>query len=191
MNWLTILNLVRTLGPRFLDGLRSALSGENKDVRGALLWIVGIIVTAFLILTVTGCTISPAHRPVIEFGLGTTIEGPIYGRDPVGNASLYMPVTERCKAEYLHHSSYPDQDDLDTVDQLSGVCAFPAFYGVSLAAGAGVELDDSPALGRAVGVVRIERPIFRWLVARIEHLRGFEGSTTQLGVNFVIPLGRE
>lgn len=105
----------------------------NKDLRGALTAIAAIIVAFFLLLTVVGCTVSPAHQPRLEFGAHIEMDQdkPVLGHDPVGMARIIYPVYTygpwgaTVNAEYLHLSSIPDNDDLNTVDQVGVTFSVP------------------------------------------------------------------
>lgn len=102
----------------------------NKDFKGALLIVGLVIVVGFLLF---GCAVPLEYRPRIEAGFGIELDRdkPVMGRDPVGVARVnqtiwrHEPTKFELFGEYLHLSSVPDNDDLNTVDQLNLMFRLP------------------------------------------------------------------
>jgi hypothetical protein len=98
-------------------------SWANLDLLHAFIAILAVVAVFSLFLTVSGCTTAPEYQPRLEFGAHIELDQnkPVVGHDPVGMARLIKPVYVHplvtVNAEYLHLSSIPDNDDLNTVDQ--------------------------------------------------------------------------
>lgn len=99
---------------------------RNTDSKGAILGVCALLLIAALLI-VSGCTINPDYRPIMQVGMASEI-GPrqVVGNNPVGVVRLYQPVIPRVLGcEYMHLSSLPDQHDLATVDQIGCLITIP------------------------------------------------------------------
>lgn len=128
MNWLTnALTVFKTL-----RWVKSFSDWFNTDTRDAVLVILGVILLAFILITVSGCAVSEPYRPRLEAGLAYELDHskPVVGRDPVGVARVIQPLWVHDSGfnvigEYLHLSSIPDIGDTNTVDQLGVLVSIP------------------------------------------------------------------
>ena len=102
----------------------------NADNRGAMLWASGIIAVCWLLLQVSGCTLSPERAPWLEAGFAYDTQRTV-GDNPACIVRLRQPVgfgplePDWLVVGYQHVSSCPMQSDLATVDQIELVAKIP------------------------------------------------------------------
>lgn len=102
----------------------------NKDVKGAFGIAVGIILLAAALITVSGCTVSPAYQPYLETGFAIDTQRTVGGnpacvvriRQPIG----FGPIKpEWLVIGYQHISSCPDLRDANTIDAVEIMARIP------------------------------------------------------------------
>lgn len=97
----------------------------RKDMFGAIGAGLIVIVIAALLLTVSGCTISPEYRPWMEAGIAADRANTV-GSDPACIVRVRQPVVPgRIVAGFTHHSSCGDQDDAGEINQWEVVAIIP------------------------------------------------------------------
>lgn len=128
MNWLN--NAIAAF--KTLQWVKTFSEWFNTDTRDAVLVILGVILLAFILISVSGCAVSEPYRPRLEAGLAYELDSgkPVVGRDPVGVARVIQPLWVHKSGfnvigEYLHLSSIPDVDDSNTVDQVGVLFSVP------------------------------------------------------------------
>lgn len=102
----------------------------NKDNKGAIALAVAVFLVGLLLLSVSGCTVSPERRPWLEAGLAYDTQSTV-GNNPACIVRLRAPIgfgpipPDWLIAGYTHHSSCPDLFDRNTVDQVEVVAKIP------------------------------------------------------------------
>lgn len=97
----------------------------QKDNKGALMLALAVVIVAALLISVSGCAVSPEYRPWMEAGIAYDTQETV-GNNPACVVRVRQPVIpERLIVSYTHHSSCPDLRDRNTVDQLEFISIIP------------------------------------------------------------------
>lgn len=97
----------------------------NKDTRGALTLVLALIIAAFAVISVSGCTVTREYRPYMEVGMAYDFPKTV-GSNPACIVRVRQPVLpERVTVSYTHHSSCRDLYDRNTVDQIEVTATIP------------------------------------------------------------------
>lgn len=102
----------------------------NRDTRGAFQIAVAIILLAALLITVSGCAVSPAYQPYMEVGFAHDTQRTV-GSNPACVVRLRQPVgfgaikPEWLVIGYQHISSCPDLLDANTIDAIEIMARIP------------------------------------------------------------------
>lgn len=111
---------------KILAALGTVRSWWNKDTRGVLMGLVVAVVLFWLLLQLTGCTVSRAYQPTLELGMGVEVSDPVVGRDPVGIIRFRQPlIPGRLHLGFQHLSSIPDYRDRTSVNQVELTVTLP------------------------------------------------------------------
>lgn len=100
----------------------------NKDTKWA--YLGGVLVVFAGLLFITGCSVSPERRPYLEVGLAYDIQHTV-GNDPACIVRIRQPIGfGRLEPDWLvlgyeHHSSCPDRNDRNTIDQIELTAKIP------------------------------------------------------------------
>lgn len=97
----------------------------KKDMFGAILGAVAIIVIAAILFTVTGCAVNPEYRPWLEAGIAKD-RAQTVGSNPACVVRVRQPVWPgHVVAGFEHHSSCGDQDDRAEINQWEVMAIIP------------------------------------------------------------------
>ena len=95
----------------------------NKDVKGALLGLLCLLLMLGVVFVATGCAYWHEHPTEVRAWAAFEVGKPVVGRSPTGNILVTQPLPYYFEASYNHVSSLPDYYDKATVDQFGiGVC---------------------------------------------------------------------
>lgn len=97
----------------------------KKDMFGAITGAVVVILIASVCIFVSGCEVSPEHRPWLEAGLAYDRSGTV-GSNPACVVRIREAVIpERIVVGFEHHSSCADQNDRGEINQLEIMAIIP------------------------------------------------------------------
>jgi hypothetical protein len=102
----------------------------DKDVKGAFLLALGVILIAFAAISVSGCTVSREYQPWMEVGFGYDFSHTV-GSDPQCIVRLRQPIgfgplePDWLILGYQHVSSCPDLYDSNTIDAVEIMARIP------------------------------------------------------------------
>lgn len=94
----------------------------NKDTRGAVLAVLALVLGAFALLSIGGCTLSREYQPWLEVGFALDTQKTV-GSNPACIVGVRQPIgfgpipPDWLVVGYSHQSSCPDLFDRNTVDQ--------------------------------------------------------------------------
>lgn len=101
----------------------------RKDMFGAIIGGLLVVLICAVMIVVSGCTVSPERRPWLEAGIAWDREQNV-GSNPGCIVRVRQPIGPKRRENWLivgfeHHSSCPDQDDRDEINQLEIVAKVP------------------------------------------------------------------
>lgn len=97
----------------------------RKDMKGAILAALAVILAGALLIVVSGCTVSREYRPWLEAGVAWDREHNV-GSNPGCVVRVRQPIVPgRLVAGYEHHSSCGDQHDRNEINQFEVMAVIP------------------------------------------------------------------